>query len=428
MPSLRVHTIGGTVACNESEEGLRIPKKGRVEKLIRYECADASRAYFDAMHYSEAQSIIDSAQAKLIKNIYSTVQDVREMIAYDLKFGESLLLPVGTDNAPYYMHALAEGLTEEMLHERNVFGICTQNPAPNRPKGSRRRTIPEGDHVIRDLDNVLYLISTACNDMIDPHTRQGRIGLFNGGRLDAGRGLVKLQTGGDRAIQSRFQAIAMPSSGNIADAYSPNPPTWSVTQYGNHCDKPRGKNEMPQYQDGIQSEILDPTGHYENLSNSVWGQINDQGGQRDPQKLFGVVCQAPGAANLSEDPQDLLHLHRAAMHGLAAKTPVPIVVIADPLQPHFDAPFIRPSKYGGDFSRTREILDEIATNDASFNSENTPVIYGGAMARPEAKMEISRIVYRAAHVKNLKGIHFLRYVQRCLKEYENFIKTGQNKI
>lgn len=451
MAKLRVHNLGGTVSSDwqprkpggPEDDQVLLPRRGKIEEIIRYEIAHGVRNMFGEngadIKFSEADVLYDSSQFN-VERIMMVVAKVREMLTREMDEGEHLLLATGTDTAAYLMHALAEGVTPKMLQKRCIYAICSQKPAPFRPPLSQKRHYPESERRVKDLNNVLSLMYHA--DALGSD-RAGRIGLFTGGILLPPRGLHKGSTGEEQPFQCRYIHSAqagLDERSPHTEAYK-SVPNWAyMGDKARPFERARGRDWPYELSAGVESWSFDPTADYANLPYAVWGMVHAPDDiRRDlsrfveddavmsaaDRRLHAMVVQAPGSKNVSENERDLWCIHLAARIGLEAN--VPVVVIADPLQPQWADTRDAPCIYGGDFDRIRTKLDQMAKDDPAFSGEKSPVVSGGMLAKAEAKMEVARIIHRGLKVKKLSGMDFVQYVQAKLVDYEQFV-TGHRGI
>lgn len=432
---LAVHVFGGTGACDwvprTAESGpddmvLRPVIRDKILQVLRYETDPGSRAAYGAnganIDYSEERELYDSSQLNTDR-LEMDVARIRQLLMSDTTGLRNVLFFTGTDSAAYQMHAVAEGISKEMLGNRTILGICFQDPFPARPQDCKQpyytaeNLSPEllvtAGRRVKDLNNALALVR-------HPDMR-GMIGLFCGGLVLPPRGLHKVNIGDEQPYTNRYDVIARagqdPENAAV-DAYVPVP-YWMIQDKHNvYC--PRGRPWEYTLQSGIESWPFDATSDYANLPAAMYGLAKSwrKLGFKE-QTAHGLVVQAPGSRNIREGHEDLLNLHRAGEIG--RKSNIPLVVIGDPLQPHWDGGKETTSIYGGDFGRMRAELDKIAKSDKRCREGRTAVISGGKLARAEVKVELSRIMRRARDVHDFEGWELIDYVQRCLLEYEEFV-------
>ncbi|KKW38947.1 MAG: hypothetical protein UY85_C0018G0011 [Candidatus Peribacteria bacterium GW2011_GWB1_54_5] len=408
---LEVRVFGGTISCEEHEaddsrRGRRkrvlLPQPGKIRSLIENQVPDRVMSMVDLVAYSEADPIVDSAELN-VGLLMQSVEDIRKRT----RRGANLLIASGTDNVPYLMHALAEGVPREMLGDRNIIVVVSQTHAPaDLPVTRYDESPPPACEPVDNLTNAIYL--STRDEM------RGRIGLYCGGVLFPPRGLVKIDTKDPQPFHCRFDQMGI----------SERPPQrdWHIVE-SEPAHLPRGMKHKYELADGIESWGFDPLSHYGNLPAAMEGMIcRKQGGgllEKSPRKtdFNAMVVQAPGSSNLRQSEEELACVNEAAEIGLEAD--VPVVLISDPLQPHSSGEdeggrggFI----YGGDFALMREHLDK-----AAGGTEKSPVLSGGKLARPEAKLLVSQAVRRGVQVHGHHGKKLLEYVQLAFADYESYL-------
>ena len=102
-----------------------LPQPGKIRSLIENQVPDRVMSMVDLVAYSEADPIVDSAELN-VGLLMQSVEDIRKRT----RRGANLLIASGTDNVPYLMHALAEGVPREMLGDRNIIVVVSQTHAP----------------------------------------------------------------------------------------------------------------------------------------------------------------------------------------------------------------------------------------------------------------------------------------------------------
>jgi len=406
---LEVRVFGGTISCDEHEvddsrRGRRkrvlLPEPGKVLRLIKEQVSGRVMDIVDLVAYSEAEPIIDSSELN-VDLLMQSVEDIRERT----RSGANLLIASGTDNVVYLMHALAEGVQPETLEERNIIVVVSQTHAPSAPERTRYSGCPlPACEAVDNLTNAIYL--TTREEMC------GRIGLYCGGALFPPRALVKIDTKDPQPFRCRFAEMGI----------SERPPQrdWHIAER-EPAHLPRGRQHKYELANGIESWGFDPLSDYGNLPAAMEGMIRRKrgGGAMDSSQkeadFNAMVVQAPGSSNLRQSEADLACVNEAAEIGLEAD--VPVVLISDPLQPHSSGEEESRGRnyiYGGDFALMREHLDRAAGG-------KSPVLSGGKLARPEAKLLVSQAVRRGLQVHGRRGKKLLEYVQGAFADYESFL-------
>lgn len=409
---LEVRVFGGTISCEEHEvddatrrggkkKHVLLPQPGKIRSLIENQVPDRVMSMVDLVAYSEAAPIVDSAELN-VGLLMQSVEDIRERT----RRGANLLITSGTDNVPYLMHALAEGVPREMLGDRNIIVVVSQTHAPaDLPVTRYDESPPPACEPVDNLTNAIYL--TTRLEM------RGRIGLYCGGVLFPPRGLVKIDTKDPQPFHCRFDQMGI----------SERPPQrdWHIVE-SEPAHLPRGMKHKYELADGIESWGFDPLSHYGNLPAAMEGMTcrklgEGLRGNSRKTEFNAMVVQAPGSSNLRQSIDELACVNEAAEIGLGAD--VPVVLISDPLQPHSpgeDEGGRRGFIYGGDLALMREHLDR-----AAGGTGKSPVLSGGKLARPEAKLLVSQAVHRGVQVHDYHGEELLQYVQVAFADYESYL-------
>jgi L-asparaginase/Glu-tRNA(Gln) amidotransferase subunit D len=421
---LKVHVLGGTIACEEhdapkcatSGKGtakVLLPESGKIRRIIENEVSDSvkGRVHFRSHRdYSESDPVIDSSDLN-VQILMETVDHVREMT----KEKANIILVSGTDNAAYLMQALAEGVNPKTLGDNNIIVVVSQTHAPHIPADAKEPVCPPETEAVDNMTNAIYLSTRA--------EMAGRIGLYCGGKrgvLLGPRGLVKTDTESKQPYRGRYRVIAKADDSHI--------PNWQFATKKPE-DSPRGRPHKYRLASGIENWGFGPTSDYGNLPAAMGGMMamRKGSGVSNPvrnliNKLWGVskrrsdfnamVVQAPGSGNLRQNEEELACVNEAAEIGLAGG--VPVVLISDPLQPHWaQGNFM----YGGDFELMREQMDTAAGGEGQ-----SPVLSGGKLSLSEAQLIASQSTYRGRNKHRHKGRDLVDYVSKSFTDYEGFLR------
>ncbi|PIQ76201.1 hypothetical protein COU78_01430 [Candidatus Peregrinibacteria bacterium CG10_big_fil_rev_8_21_14_0_10_49_24] len=420
---LNVHVLGGTIACDEHDvactqasrdpQKVLLPEPGKIRRIIEGEVPASvmDRVQFDSKkNYSESSPVIDSADLN-VAILMQNIADVREMT----KQQTNILLVCGTDNAAYLMQALAEGVNPEWLGDNNIIVVVSQKHAPHIPENASGPVCPPGTEAVDNITNAIYLGTRK--------EMEGRIGLYCGGKrgvLLAPRGLVKANTESLQPFGCRYRAIAKSDDSEV--------PNWQFTRKGPE-DIPRGRSHKYKLSPGVENWGFSPTSDYGNLPAAMAGMMAmrkgsgnvrafsriaemiqnfREGSMRRRNDCNAIVVQAPGSANLRQNEEELACVNEAGEIGV--KGGVPVVLISDPLQPHWaKGGFI----YGGDFELMRQQMDK-----AAGGVGRSPVLSGGKLSLPEAQLVASQSTYRGRNKHKHGGRDLVEYVRKCFADYE----------
>lgn len=398
--NIHVHTLGGTISCGEfigdepydpekhqTGQVVRVvPEKGKIKRLFHQHVDKRTLSRAANIKYSEARLIKDSARYK-VKDLMDIVADTRKKLE---EGDNSLLLPAGTDSAAALIHAIAEGVPQDLLGDRSiVVAVSNDHTSVDNPPTNRHPAI-------RSLTNALYLMT--CEQM------RGRIGVCTGLSLHSPRGLQKISTTADDPFIGRFDPIAIASDKAV--------PEWRFSEPRRPHELPRGREHPYILSSGIETWVLSPTSEYENIVSQFAGSIEVPEARGAHSKMRGVILQAPGTANLVEDKRELEHIELAAAFGY--ERGIPLVLIADPLQAEKVDWSREPDKnrgYGGSFAVLEPLLDEMS------KTQKTHVINGGELTRTEAQLLVSAAVARAREQHGYKGGEIVDYVKKYLADY-----------
>jgi|GEM_PF-2520553 hypothetical protein len=406
-----VVNLGGTISCSEFIPGTDTlfdpnkhtdvpqvevrPERGKIEALMRDHVDSKTLERFPTtINYKEDDVLKDSAEYT-VTDLMRIVRNVRA----DLRKSKnrSQILTAGTDNAAPLVQAIAEGVPKDLLGDRSIIIAVSNDHVGNVSQPTNKHP------AIVSLVNSLYL-STRTDEI------KGRIGLCTGLNLFAPRGLVKSSTKGE-AFHSRFTPIA-----NAKDLPQPE---WAYTLPIRPCDKPSGQEHDYLLAPGIETVKLSWASEYENTLTALAAQLNPGlvGSmferlrfKKEKRKLNGVVMQAPGTGNLNQNEESLSYIVDATE--MAAKEGVPVILIADPVQPQdFNPNDNLAGGYGGSFALIKPILDKLSPTGASL------LIDGEDLTHTEATSLLSAAVARATEHHGYKGFYVIEYTQSYVDNY-----------
>lgn len=406
-PGIDVVVAGGTLACGEvpsrKADGTmgvkKDPIRGKVRSIVENDVDPETRVKGEPYTFHELPTLRDSSQYKPqhLESITGVVCSRLE------RFKKSMIIVMGTDNAPGLMHVLAERVPASLLGDRAIMGIVSQKHAfPNRPDDHTGKFYADWCEPVSNLTNAIHLLATYAQF-------RGRIAVCCKGAVYSARGFRKLDTKTDDPFYSRFHQWFEADMRNPVPKWRFNPDFETAFHH-----TPRGEDN-PDFSivDGIETLPLRLMSNYKNLLD--WMKLLANPTKRNPQTLNGIVLTAPGQAQIREADRAILS---EAIND-AGKKGIPVVLVPDAVESEvetWDAPPDEGDKmYAGS--------PELAKN-AALGGPQGRIIHGGEMLPEEATYVLGMAV---AHARN-KGLKegYMAEIANYVRQYLHFMETGQS--